>query len=275
VTLIDYVRQQMPGVMPDLSPQETSFDYYVDPDSSEWDHWQNKLQSAPITMSSIPFLPTLDSVRLNNIATLLLQHGIPIIVTGQSGVGKSATISDMFGNPNREDAPICKRIALGASSTPLQLQKCIEAELTRLQGGTFAPPNKKQLVLFVDDVNIPAPDQHGAVGTAELLRQLIEHKGFYSVDEDNSGAWMEIEHLQYIIVARQLPHGGYSLPARLKRHFVFLNLTLANRANLESMLSTLLKKQLDTRGMSYFVGAVASTYGNLNTIELRFAVLLK
>jgi len=43
-----------------------------------------------------------------------------------------------------------------------------------------------QVLLFVDDLNMPAPEQFGAQPPLELLRQFLELSGFYHTEKN---AW--------------------------------------------------------------------------------------
>ena len=40
-------------------------------------------------------------------------------------------------------------------------------------------PKKKQMLIFVDDLNMPIKEKYGAQPSIEYLRQLLDQKGFY------------------------------------------------------------------------------------------------
>lgn len=47
----------------------------------------------------------------------------------------------------------------------------------------FGPPKRKKMTIFVDDINAPLRTAWGDQTTSETLRQLIELKGFYSLEK--------------------------------------------------------------------------------------------
>eukprot|EP00698_Gefionella_okellyi_P007649 TRINITY_DN186_c0_g2_i2.p1 TRINITY_DN186_c0_g2~~TRINITY_DN186_c0_g2_i2.p1 ORF type:complete len:4464 (+),score=1326.13 TRINITY_DN186_c0_g2_i2:41-13432(+) len=262
-----YVRQNAGSALPEMTRDETVFDFYVDADSSEWENWQAKMSSLQtITNVPVPFVQTVDSVRLHVMSALLLRNNSPVLVVGDAGVGKTATLNDMLNNTAQEDPPMFKRVRLGQSSSAFQLQQIIEGQVHKLQGKSFGPPTGRRLVMFIDDVNVPMPDPYGAVGSAELLRQLIEDDGCYAVDGADPGTWYTLERVQYLAATRQPYASVATLPARLKRHFTMLNLPLPSRATLDMMVGTIAKKLLDPKGMKDVVQATATLIAEVTVL---------
>ena len=74
---------------------------------------------------------------------------------------------------------ISSMIQFSAQTTAARLQAHIIHRLIKKGKDVLGAPKGRRCVVFVDDLNMPAPEEYGAQPPLELLRQFLEHSGFY------------------------------------------------------------------------------------------------
>lgn len=94
----------------------------------------------------------------------------------------------------------------------------------------YGPEIGKRFVCFIDDLNMPKREEYGAQPPLELVRQFMDHKGWYE-RKSKEKPFNKIEDM-VILSAMGPPGGGRAeITLRLQRHFNILTFTdLQNEA---------------------------------------------
>jgi dynein heavy chain len=127
-------------------------------------------------------VPTADTVRYKFLLETLLSHSHNVLITGETGVGKSVITQDFIVNTDPENyvSGFCQ---LSGKTTSRNLQDSFESKLIKKRKTLLGPPGGKKMIYFIDDVNMPQLDQYGSQPPVELLRQTIDSGGFYDTEK--------------------------------------------------------------------------------------------
>ncbi|KAK3092231.1 hypothetical protein FSP39_000084 [Pinctada imbricata] len=215
--------------------------------------------------------PTVDLIRFSFLTALLLTNKQPVLLTGESGVGKSAIINHMLENmskdggtstksgtvlgsilnysdksnlllenitkltegegeeetktidillgtakPKTSTGIISSMIQFSAQTLSSRLQSHIMIKLIKKGKDSYGAPKGRKKIVFVDDLNMPAPEMFGAQPPLELLRQFLELGGFY---DTTNLCWFDIYDVN-VVAACGPPGGGRNnISPRLLKHF--------------------------------------------------------
>ena len=236
-----------------LPPQgddnDLTYEFYVDMDSGEWEHWKGQIPSFtydPSMEFSQAFVPTLDSTRYQFLIDkcTLLQNAI--LIVGDAGTTKTATINNYIGNRLAEDAESfqAKNINFSFQTTHNQFQLTIESVVEKRQGKTFGPAGGKSMFVFVDDLSMPEVNDWGDQPTNEIVRQLLELGLMFNLEKP--GAPKEFIDLLYYAAMAQPGGGKNDLPHRLKGQFVCVNMTLPAKASIDNIFGSILRGRFTT-----------------------------
>lgn len=84
--------------------------------------------------------------------------------------------------------------------------------------GVYGPKGSKQGVIFVDDLNMPQKGKYGAQPPIELLRQWMDYKGWYDID-DPERQFKKITNVRFVGAMGPPGDGRNSISSRYIRHF--------------------------------------------------------
>eukprot|EP00304_Pavlova_gyrans_P012708 CAMPEP_0206041750 /NCGR_PEP_ID=MMETSP1466-20131121/6142_1 /ASSEMBLY_ACC=CAM_ASM_001126 /TAXON_ID=44452 /ORGANISM="Pavlova gyrans, Strain CCMP608" /LENGTH=4121 /DNA_ID=CAMNT_0053416453 /DNA_START=38 /DNA_END=12403 /DNA_ORIENTATION=- len=200
--------------------------------------WGDVLQEFTYDRDS-PFfnilVPTTDTTCYSYLFHKLVNNLSHIMVAGETGTGKSVMVQDYLKNAG--DSVVSISAAFSAQTSARNVQDLLEAKLEKLRKNLLGPPSGKQMVLFVDDINMPALEVYGAQPPIELLRQAIDQGGFYDIKK----LFFKAVQNTSVVAACGPPGGGRNaMTPRLMRHMCMLWVPLLSPVSMRTIFTSIM-----------------------------------
>ena len=226
---------------PLLSEAGSLLDYDVSLPKAEWTPWQAQVPSVEVNTHSITqtdlVIPTVDTVRHEEVLYSWLAEHKPLILCGPPGSGKTMTLfSSLRKLPNMEVVGL----NFSSATTPDLLIKTFDqyCEYRKTLSGIVMSPTQigKWLVVFCDEINLPAKDKYGTQRAITFLRQLIEQNGFWRTGDK---AWVTLERIQFIGACNPPTDPGRTpMGPRFLRHTPVVMVDYPGELSLEQIYGT-------------------------------------
>ncbi|KAL0019092.1 hypothetical protein WJX77_000912 [Trebouxia sp. C0004] len=220
--------------------EKTIYDWCYSQETAGWVDWMATVPPYvpdPDAFFSQIIVPTSDTVRYNYLLKILALAGKHVLLVGATGTGKTLNITQQLTNGlPAEMVPVF--LTFSARTSANQTQDIIDSKMDKRRKGVFGPPAGQKYVIFVDDLNMPQREKYFAQPPIELLRQWLDHKGWY--ERRPPCAFKQIIDTQF--VAAMGPPGGGRNPItnRLLRHFNLLAMTDMSDESCRRIFTTIL-----------------------------------
>ena len=237
----EYVARLTTFSTPVLSDTSSLIDYDVSLPKADWTPWQSQVPSIEINTHSIiqtdVVIPTLDTVRHEDVLYSWLAEHKPLVLCGPPGSGKTMTLFNALRKlPNMEVVGL----NFSSATTPDLLIKTFDqyCEYRKTLSGVVMSPTQigRWLVLFCDEINLPAPDKYGTQRAISFLRQLVEQNGFWRRSDKT---WVTLERIQFVGACNPPTDAGRSpLGARFLRHAPVIMVDYPGEVSLHQIYGT-------------------------------------
>lgn len=171
---------------------------------------------------------------------LLMAQKRPVMMVGTAGSGKSVIVIDKLASLSENYA--VTNVPFNFYTTSEMLQKILERPLEKKAGRNYGPPGNKQMIYFIDDMNMPEVDTYGTVQPHTLIRQHIDYGHWY---DRAKLSLKDIHNIQYISCMNPTA-GAFTIDSRLQRHFCVFAVSFPTQQALERIYESILSQHLES-----------------------------
>jgi dynein heavy chain len=223
-----------------LPEEGTVFDYRFVMEEQQWINWMNGIKEfeMPQHEHKDVIVPTIDTIRLSYLLELLIVNNYKTLCIGPTGTGKSVLITNKIinGMPTKNYLPVILNFSARTSAN--QTQDFIDSKLEKRRKNIYGPPINHKMIIFIDDLNMPMLDVCDSQPAIELIRQYLDHGGWY--DRKNIGSFNELQDM-ILVCAMGLPGGGRNpITPRFTRHCNMISFTEMEDQSLRKIFNTIL-----------------------------------
>ncbi len=237
----EFLKSHLSQLLGSAASGRSVFDIVVNNEEAKLVSWESVMPPFAYD-NNLPYfdlvVPTEDTTKYTYLLEATTLSGFNTLFLGETGIGKSIITQNFLDVKVGADSLASCTINYSAQTTPANLREIFETRLEKKRKNLLGPPAGKNMVIFVDDLNMPVLEEYGAQPPNELLRQVIDDKGYYDVEK--VGLFKNIERTN-VIAACAPPGGGRSdVTERLTRHFHTIWLTELSAKSMKHIFASIL-----------------------------------
>jgi dynein heavy chain, axonemal len=220
----------------------TVFDFYVNVKTAKFAPWSElvvdaEFDSDNMLMGSLS-ISTPETASLRYFLDVMTSLRSPIMFVGGAGVGKTQLVKGKLASLSEEQMSLS--ISFNYFTEVGAFQRILESGLEKKAGVKYGPPGTKQLLYFIDDMNMPKLDPYDTAMPISLIRQ---HLGWGHWYDRNKLTVKEILSTQYIACMNPTA-GSFIVNPRLQRLFMTLAVDFPGQDSLMKIYGTFLAGHL-------------------------------
>ena len=235
-------------------PNFQMIDYYVDIGENRWNPWKARVPNTDIESEKVSdadvVIPTVDTVRHQEILKSWISEHRPFILCGPPGSGKTMTLMATLKILTDFEMVF---INFSSSTTPDLILKTFDhyCEYIKSSNGTILRPklSNKYLVIFCDEINLPEIDKYSTQVVITFLREITEQNGFWRPLDKT---WIKLERIQFVGACNPPTDvGRHPLNNRFLRHCPLLYVDFPGKDSLRQIYGTFNRAILRKAGSAF------------------------
>lgn len=193
----------------------------------------------------IPFweilVSTTDTLKVSNVCSVLCRSRRNVFLLGGSGAGKSVVSEKLLHYLTVKRQIDNIKFFFSAQTEASTVYEGVLSQLYTRKRNTKGAQLGREMVIFVEDVNMPKKETYGAQPPIEILRQIMDKGMLYHKQEMDQ---IQIVDTNLFVLAAPPEGGKNPLDPRFTGHFGVVAFPLPRTQTIQRIFSSILETQL-------------------------------
>ena len=217
-----------------------NFGNIVDGVSCELDSRQNNSFAGDQPFWEI-LVSTTDTLKISNVCSILCRSRRNVFLLGGSGAGKSVVSEKLLMHLSSKRQIDNIKFFFSAQTEASMVYEGVLNQLYTQKRNVKGAQLGREMMIFVEDVNMPETETYGAQPPIEILRQIMDKKMLYHKQEMEE---IQIVDTSLFVLAAPPEGGRNPLDPRFMGHFGVVAFSLPETQTIQRIFSSILENQL-------------------------------